>query len=57
MEECSEIIDEVKITEKTLMELNLTELYSAKDENKCESSCTIYIFFLIFYLLQIHESW
>ena len=46
VEECSEIIDEVKVTKITLMELHSTKLYSAKDESKCESSCTIYVFLI-----------
>ena len=38
VEECSEIIDEVKIAKITSIELDSTE-----DENKCKSSCTIYV--------------
>ena len=38
VEECSEIIDEVKMTKITS-----TKLHSPEDENKCKSSCTIYV--------------
>ena len=38
IEECSETNDEVKLDKITS-----TELHSAEDENKCKSSCTIYV--------------
>ena len=37
-EECTENIDEVKISEITLR-----KLHSAEDENKCKSFCTVYV--------------
>ena len=42
VEECSEIIDEAKIAKITPMELHSTE-----DENKCKSSCTIYVALIV----------
>ena len=42
VEECSEIIDEVKIAEITSIELHSTE-----HENKCKSSCTIYVVLIV----------
>ena len=37
-EECTENVEEVN-----LAKINSTELHSAEDENKCNSSCTIYV--------------
>ena len=42
VEECSEIIDEVKIAKITSIELHSTE-----HENKCKSSCTIYVVLIV----------
>ena len=57
VEECSEIIDEVKVARITLMELHSTE-----GENKCKSSSTIYvvliaIVFTICIGIGTYESW
>ena len=41
VEECTENIDEVKIAKITLM--HSAECNSVDDENKCKSSCTIYV--------------
>ena len=38
VEECTESIDEVKITKITSAECN-----SIEDENKCKTSCTVYV--------------